>query len=91
MRPALILDRVHDAAISGLSVEGNAAAESALRLINAQQVLLSSPRLLGSAKVYLRVEGAHNDGLILEGGDLTRAEQPVAFANGAPKSSVRMH
>jgi hypothetical protein len=90
LRPAMILDRVHDVAISGLSVEGNAAAESALRLINAQQVLLSAPRLLGNAKVFLRVEGADNNGLVIEGGDLTRAEQPLAFANGATKSDVRM-
>jgi hypothetical protein len=90
LRPALILDRVEDAAISGLTVEGNSQAESALRLIDAHAVLVSTPRLLGSAAVFLRVEGAMSGGIVVEGGDLTRAQQALAPANGATKAAVRM-
>jgi len=90
LRPALILDRVEDAVISGLSVEGNAQAESALRLIDAQQVLVTAPRVLGSARAFLRVEGAGSSGIIVEGGDLTRASQALTLANGATKSAVRL-
>ena len=90
IRPALILDRVHDVAICGLCVEGNAAAESVLRLIDAQQVLLTGPRLLGCAKVFLRVEGADNDEIVVEGGDLRRADRALALANGASRNAVRL-
>ncbi len=91
LRPALILDRVRDVVVSGLSVEGNPDAESALRLIDARQVLLTAPRLLGGAKTFLQVEGASNDGILVEGGDLTRAQQKLALVNGAPAASVRLY
>ncbi|MFP5226676.1 MAG: glycoside hydrolase family 28 protein [Acidobacteriota bacterium] len=88
--PALIFDRVHDAAISGLSVEGNASAESVLRLIDTQQVLFTAPRLLGSAAAFLYLEGPDSSGIVVQGGDLTRAKQAVVLANRAPKNAIRL-
>jgi Glycosyl hydrolases family 28 len=90
VRPAVILDHVQDAAISGLTVEGNADAESALRLINTQQVLLTAPRLLKQAKVFLQLEGSGNSGIIVDGGDLSGAAEPLAFKGGAEKHAVRV-
>jgi hypothetical protein len=42
LRPALIFDHVEDAAINGLSVEGNQQAESVVRFINSKQSLLTA-------------------------------------------------
>ena len=90
LRPAVILDHVEDAAISGLSVAGNQDAESALRFIDAREVLLTAPRLLQPAKVFLGVEGDGNRAIIVDGGDLSKAGEPLSFKNGAEKSAVRL-
>ena len=90
LRPALILDHVTDAAISGLSVAGNTGAESALRLIDTQQVLITAPRLLEPAKTYLQLEGSNSSGIIIDGGDLTKAAETLAVTNGANKSAVKI-
>jgi hypothetical protein len=90
LRPALILDHVEDAAITGLTVEGNAEAESALRFIETQQVLITAPRLLKGARVFLRVEGGQNAGIIVKGGDLTRAQEALALTEGAARTAVQL-
>jgi hypothetical protein len=90
LRPAVVLDHVDDAAISGLSVQGNPDAESALRFIDSSMTLLSGPRLLSPAAVFLRVEGADSDSITVDGGDITKASTPLAFAAGADEKSVRI-
>ena len=90
LRPAVVFDHVDDAAISGLSVQGNPDAESALRFIDSSLTLLSGPRLLSPAAVFLRVEGGGSDSITVDGGDITKASTPLAFAAGADEKSVRM-
>jgi hypothetical protein len=51
LRPALILDNVQDVAITGLSIDGNVHAESSLRFIDVQHVLLTAARTLTTAVV----------------------------------------
>jgi hypothetical protein len=72
LRPALIFDHIEDAAINGLSVQGNPEAESVLRFIDSKQALLTATRLLTPAAVFLQLEGAANDGIIIDGGDLSK-------------------
>ena len=90
LRPALILDHVTDISINGLNVEGNPAAESVLRFIDAQQALLASPRLLTSATTFLQLEGRGNGEIIVDGGDISKARQALAFTNGAVSEAVTM-
>jgi polygalacturonase len=90
LRPAVIFDRVQDATIAGLSVEGNAQAESVLRFIDSKKVYMSATRLLARASTFLQLEGAQNEGITLDGGDLSNASRPVAFRNGATASSVKV-
>ena len=90
LRPAVILDHVKDAAISGLSADGNADAESVLRFIDAQHVLVTSTRVLTPAKAFLQLEGTGNTGIILNGGDLTRAAEQVVFRYGAGQDAVKI-
>jgi len=89
-RPALILDHVTDAAVCGLTVEGDSKAESTLRFIAAEQILLTAPRVLKQAQVFLQVEGTGNSGIIVDGGDLSRATEALAFKNGADKQVVKL-
>jgi hypothetical protein len=90
LRPAMIFDQVEDAAINGLSVQGNPAAESVLRFVDTRQALLSAPRVLTPAATFLRVEGGSSSGIMIDGGDLSRASTPVTFGAGASESAVKL-
>jgi hypothetical protein len=90
LRPAVVFDHVSDATLSGLSVEGNADAESVLRFIESQDALLGGTRLLTAAKVFLQVEGVANDAITIDGGDISKAAAPLAFKDGAKESAVRL-
>ena len=72
------------------TVQGNAQAESVLRFIDSKQTLLTAARVLTPSSTFLRVEGAENDRIIIDGGDLSKALTPVAFENGAKRSSVKL-
>ena len=39
---------------------------------------------------FLQLEGANNDGIIVEGGDLSKAASTVTFQNGATEKAVKM-
>ena len=90
LRPSIVFDHVADAAVDGLSVQGVPEAESALRFIESKDVLLGSPRLLKPAAVFLQVEGAANEAITIDGGDVSKAATPVAFKNGAEEKAVKM-
>ena len=89
-RPAVVFDHVSDVAVNGLSVQGSPDAESVLRFIAAQDVLLAAPRLLRPASIFLQVEGAANAGITIDGGDISKAATPVAFKNGASEKAVKV-
>jgi polygalacturonase len=91
LRPAVILDHVKDVAMSGISVQGNKDAESAMRFIETEQVLITAPRLLETAKVFLQVEGQGSGRINVDGGDVTGASERYAFRNGAEKKAVLSH
>ncbi|HEX7470395.1 MAG TPA: glycosyl hydrolase family 28 protein [Verrucomicrobiae bacterium] len=90
LRPAVVFDHVSDAAVNGFSVQGNKEAESVLRFIDSQDVLLSATRVLTPASIFLQVEGAANKGITIDGGDLSKADKPLAFKNGANEKSVKL-
>ncbi len=90
LRPAVILDHVEDISINGLNVQGDAKAESALRMIDSKFALLTATRLLTSSPVFLRVEGGQSEGIIVDGGDLSRAGTALAFVDGAKQSAVKV-
>jgi hypothetical protein len=88
-RPALIFDNVQDATITGLSAQGSITSEL-LRLINSKDILFSATKLLTPAATFLRIEGAESSNITIDGGDLRKAAQPLAFESGAPKESVKL-
>lgn len=90
LRPAVILDHVTDAAVNGLSAQGTPEAESLLRFTDARDVLLTAPRVLTPAAVFLQAEGADTANVIVDGGDLTKATRAVATAHGADAQAVRL-
>lgn len=90
LRPAVILDHVDDVAVNGLSVQANANAESALRFIAAKHVLLTAPRLLTPAPVFLQLEGTENAAITIDGGDLSAAKAPLVCKDGAVETAVKL-
>ncbi len=90
LRPAVVFDRVRDATVSGMSVEGNARAESALRFTDTQDALLSGVRLTTPAAVFLAVEGGENQNIKVQGGDFSKAGKPLAAARGAAVDVVKI-
>src|SRR5262249_47966641 len=71
VRPAIVFDQVVDAAVNGLSAQGSPQAESLLRFVNTRDALLTASRVLTPAAVFLRLEGAANDGITIDGGQLS--------------------
>ncbi|MGC1186725.1 MAG: glycosyl hydrolase family 28 protein, partial [Candidatus Acidiferrales bacterium] len=90
LRPALVLDHVEDAAINGLSAQGNPQSESLLRFIATRDVLLTASRVLTPSAVFLQVEGADSKDIIVDGGDLSEADEPLAFRADATEDSVKL-
>lgn len=90
LRPAVIFDHVEDVAINGLSVQGNAQAESVLRFIDSRQILLTAARVLTPAGTFLRLEGAATEGITVDGGDLSKAARSLELRKGATKNAVRV-
>jgi hypothetical protein len=90
LRPAVVFDHVVDAALNGLSVQGNKHAESVLRFIDSKHTLITAARVLTPSCPFLQIEGEKNEGIIIEGGDLSRAVSAVAFRNGATEKSVSL-
>ncbi len=90
LRPAVVFDRVEDAAINGFGAQGNPEAESLLRFIDSRDVLISAARVLTPAAVFLQVEGEESSGIIVDGGDLSKAAKPVAFHAPAPSAGVKV-
>ncbi len=90
LRPALIFDHVQDVAINGLNVQANASAESALRIIDSKDVLLTAPRLLTSTTTFLQLEGADNANITVDGGDISKAQKPLTLADKATKTAIKI-
>jgi hypothetical protein len=90
LRPAVIFDHVTDAILDNLSVQANEKSESALRVIDSENVLLSANRLLTPTPVFMSVEGAANKDIKIDGGDLTKAEKPLTFGNNAKADMVKI-
>jgi hypothetical protein len=89
LRPALIFDHVQDAAVNGLNVQGHEQAESALRLINSKDVLMTATRLKTASSVFLQVEGAESENIKIDGGDVSKAKTPLAVKADAKKEAVK--
>lgn len=90
LRPAVVFDHVADAAVNGLSAQGNSKAEALLRFIETREVLLTAARVLTPAAALLKLEGGATSGITVDGGDISKAAKPVAFSAGATAKAVKL-
>ena len=63
---------------------------SLLRFIETRDVMLSASRVLTPAAVFLQVDGGASGGIVIDGGDLTRAASAISFAAGARQDAVKL-
>jgi hypothetical protein len=89
VRPAVVLEHVSDAAIHGLSAQGNPEAKAVLRLVDTEDALISASRVLTPAAAFMQVEGAASRGIHVDGGDLSKASTLVKFGEGAVEGAVK--
>ena len=91
LRPAVVFEGVHDAVMTSVSVQGNADAESTMRFMDSSDVLITSPRVLGDAAVYLRAWiDADSSHITIEGGDISHAKTPFDLVDGSKQESVKI-
>lgn len=90
LRPAMVLDHVADVTVTGMSAQGNKEAESLLRFTETRDVFLGASRLLSSAAVFLQIEGAGCENIIVDGGDLSKAMKLLAFQNGGEEKAAKL-
>jgi hypothetical protein len=76
---------------AGFVGAGRLSAESAMCFIETEQVLITAPRLLETAKIFLKVEGQASGRISVDGGDMSGATERYAFSNGAEKQAVLSH
>lgn len=88
-RPAMVLDSVHDVAVSGFSAQGSSDIEM-LRLVNTTDVLFTGLRVLTPAGTLLQVEGAAASNITIDGGDTSKAARLLVLADGASKKAVKI-
>ena len=72
------------------TLQGDPGAESVLRFIESQDVLMSATKLLKPAAVFLQAEGAANESITIVGGAISKAAARVVFKNGAAEKSVKL-
>jgi hypothetical protein len=85
LRPAIVFDHVMDAAVNGLSAQGNPQSESLLRLIETRDVLLTASRVLTPSAVFLQVEGAGSKASLWTAGIYRRPTSRWRSAQAPPK------
>ena len=90
LRPAVVFDHVEDAAITGLSMQGNASAESVMRFTAARDVLFTGTRVLTPSPAFLQLEGTENERITIDGGDVSKSSAVLAFKDGAAASAVKL-
>jgi hypothetical protein len=90
LRPAVVFDHVEDSVISGLSVQGNASAESVVRFTAVSDVLFTGARVLTQSSAFLQLEGTANERITIDGGDLSKSSALLAFKDGATAEAVKL-
>jgi len=90
LRPAVDLDNVSDVGINGMSMHGNPAAKSVLRVSDTREVLITASRVLTSASAFIELVGTNNVGITIDGGDISKAGKPVIYSGGATAKAVRV-
>lgn len=88
-RPTLACEDVHDLDIAGLRTSSPAEAQPVVTLRDTSDVFIHNSVAPAKAKSFVQVAGVRSAGIVLSGNDLSRAETPITYIEGAtPNSQV---
>ncbi len=87
LRPAFNFVNVDDCALANCTLAGPARSTAAMRFEAVRNCLLTAPRLLAPAAVFLEAAGDCRD-IAIDGGDLGRAARPVQLGAGVVPAAV---
>jgi hypothetical protein len=87
LRPALVGEDVEDLEFSGFRAAGSGAS-ALLRLRDARGVYLHGCRPLNEVPLFLSVEGAASQGILMQANDLHRAGQDCELSSDAPAGAI---
>jgi hypothetical protein len=87
LRPALVGEDVENLELSNFRATGTSP-EPLIRLQDARQVYLHGCRPLNELALFLRVEGAGSQGILLQANDFRRISRVYTVADGAPAASI---
>jgi hypothetical protein len=90
LRPALVGEDVEDLELASFRAAGTDST-TLLRLSDARQVYVHGCRPLNAVSLFLRVEGAGSEGILLQSNDLRRADQAFTLAEGVPVDTLVHH
>ncbi len=87
-RHAVFFDDVEDALIDDLETPSSPGAEPIVRLINTRDILIRGCRPKTGTDIFLKLDGARSEGIILSGNDFTRVSKVSERAPDVPKKAV---
>ena len=87
-RHALVLDDVEDAFIDDLDAPPLSGAESVIRLTDTRDIFIRGCRPKSGTDLFLKVDGARTEGILLTGNDFGGTDKVIERAPGVPKKAV---
>ncbi len=87
LRPAFVADDVENLELSNFRAAGTGP-KPMVRLHDARQVYLHGCRPLGKTALFLRVEGARSQGILLQANDFRQTAQVSMLADGALANAI---
>jgi polygalacturonase len=87
-RHAVVFDDVEDALIDDLDVPNLTGAESVIRLTDAKDIFVRGCRPKAGTSLFLKVDGARSERVVLIGNDFSAAEEIIERAPDVPTKAV---
>jgi hypothetical protein len=83
LRPAIVCDDAEDVQVAGLRAAGNPKSDCLIRLRNTRDALIRGCSVLNDVALFLVLDGAATQKILLDGNDLRRAARTASAINGA--------
>lgn len=87
-RPAILLEQVNGARITGFSGTAVAGAQPLIKTINSKNIWISGSAAPAETALFLEIEGAASAGIVISNCDLHRADKDLHAGSDVPPNTV---